>query len=48
MQNQNKTFTVWIGGCAEHNRCTYYQALTILNEYINEGYDDALIELEVN
>ena len=46
MINTNKTYSVWIGGCQEHNNCTYYQAITILNEYINDGYDDALIELE--
>jgi hypothetical protein len=46
MNNTNKTYSVWIGGCQEHNNCTYYQAITILNEYINDGYDDALIELE--
>lgn len=46
MNQHNKNYSVWIGGCQEHNNCSYYQAMTILNEYIIEGYDDAYIELE--
>lgn len=47
MNNTNKTYSIWIGGCQEHNNCSYSQALAILNEYINEGYDDAVMELEI-
>ena len=37
-------YSVWVGGCEEHTHLTYAQALTLRDEYLEDGYDDVYID----
>lgn len=38
------TYTVWIGGIADVEAVSFKEAESIYNQWIDEGYDDVIIE----
>jgi hypothetical protein len=39
-----KTYIVWVGGCSMYEGKNKDKAMIDFNEWINQGYDDVILE----
>jgi hypothetical protein len=46
--NTTNTYTVWVGGIADIENAPLDKAQLIYQQWIDQGYDDVVIELETN
>ena len=41
-----KTFTVWVGGIPDVEGVTLEKAMQVFKDWISQGYDDVVIEVD--